>query len=199
MSFEKEVTSYYASSFQIVDFDLYVNEILIVWTIVKFIFYVVPTLELVKAHDREQLVNCNEVTPRWQKMARNWSIWFLLIPLLDCFVFMYIIVNVIGRIEGLYPKTVLKCQMYGISAGILNVLIISNFNNLLMFSSGMIFTGQSQFFLMFNMAIFAAWVLLSVHHLFYLYSLNQEISQKMRHPEMFSDYDRTGHFTAEHL
>ena len=200
MSFEKEVTSYYSSSFEIVNFDHYVDAILIAWTVVKFVFYIVPILELVRAHDKEQLVNCNVAPSRITRIARNWSIWMMLVPLVDCFIFFYIIVTIIGRIDGFYPKTVMKCQIYGISAGILNVLIISNFNNLLMYSSGLIFTGESQFFLAFNLAIFSAWALLSVHHLFHLYSLGQEVNQKMLHPEMFSDYRRNHHqFTAEHL
>ncbi len=199
MSFEKEVTSYYSSSFEIIDFGSYENIILITWTIVKFIFYVVPTLELIHAHDREQLKNVRERPSKLQKFSRDLSVWALLVPVIDCFVFFYIIISIVGKIEGLYPRTVIKYRIFGISAGILNIIIISNFQNLLMYSSGLIFTGQSQFFLLFNMVIFSAWVLLSMHHLFYLYSLNQEVFHKTEHPELFSDYSRDGHFTAEHL
>lgn len=199
MSFEKEVTSYYSSSFEIIDFGSYQNVILITWTLVKFIFYIVPTLELIHAHDLEQFKNTGQKRSKLQRFARDLSVWALLVPVVDCFVFFYIIVSIVGKIEGLYPRTVIKYRIFGISAGILNIIIISNFQNLLMYSSGLIFTGQSQFFLLFNLVIFSGWVLLSMHHLFYLYSLNQEIFQKMEHPELFSDYGVNSHFTAEHL
>ena len=199
MSFEKEVTEYYSSNFEIIDFGSYVDFILIVWTIVKFIFYVVPTLELIHASDREKIANTGVRPSKFQKFSRDLSVWAMLVPVLDCFVFFYIIISIVGRIEGLYPRTVIKYRIFGISAGILNITIISNFQNLLMYSSGMIFTEQSQFFLAFNIVIFAAWILLSVHHLFYLYSMNQEIFHKTEHPELFSDYGRDGHFTAQHL
>jgi hypothetical protein len=92
-----------------------------------------------------------------------------------------------------------SCQIYGISAGILNLVIIYNFQDLIMFSSGIVYIGQNQFFIAFNLSVFSAWALLSAHHLFYIYSLNDEILQKLRNPDLFSDYESGRPFSVAHL
>ena len=107
--------------------------------------------------------------------------------------------SLIPRVKGLHKKTEVSCQIYGISAGILNLIIISNFQDLIMFSSGIIYIGQSQFFIAFNLSVFSAWALLSAHHLFYIYSLNDEILQKLRNPDLFSDYESGRPFSVVHL
>lgn len=199
MFFENEITNYYKNNFEIIDYNQYIVYTLIIWTICKFLFYVVPVLVFFRGHDHEQLVNRNINISIVRKISRNIIIFSLLIPLLDCFVFFYIVTGLVGRVESLYPRTTVRCQLYGISAGILNVVLISNFQNLTMFSSGVIFTNQTQFFLAFNFSVFSAWCILSASHLFYLYSLNAEIIQKLQNPDIFSGYNNDRPFTADHI
>jgi len=199
MFFETEITSYYKDTFQIIHLNQYIYAILIIWTLLKFFFYVVPLLVLFKQNDEEKFVNINIKISNFRKLSRNIVIFSMLLPLVDCFVFFYIVVALVGRVEGLYPRTIRQCQIYGINAGILNVIIISNFQNLMMFSSGIIFTDQTYFFIAFNTSVFSAWVFLSVNHLFYLYSLNEEVIRKQQHSAMFSDYEDKRPFTADHL
>lgn len=163
------------------------------------IFYVYPVFVLLNNNEKEQIINRCKKISNIKKLSIIIIILSILIPLLDCFVFFYIVVGLIPRVKGLYRKTEVSCQIYGISAGILNFIIISDFQDLIMFSSGIIYVGQSQFFIAFNLSIFSAWALLSAHHLFYIYSLNDEVLQKLRNPDLFSDYESGRPFTVSHL
>jgi hypothetical protein len=168
-------------------------------TLFKIIFYVYPIYRLFRNNEKEQFINRGIKTSNIKKLSVTIILFSILIPLLDCFVFFYIVVGLIPRVKGLYNKTEVSCKIYGISAGVLNLIIISNFQDLIMFSSGIILVDQSQFFIAFNLSVFSAWALLSAHHLFYIYSLNDEILQKLRNPDLFSDYQRGRPFTGDHL
>ena len=199
MFFENEIKNYYKYNFEIIDVNQYAFQIIIIWTLFKIIFYVFPILTLLHNNEKEKIINRDIKNSNIKKLSVIIIILSILIPLLDCFVFFYIVVSLISRVKGLHRKTEVGCQIFGISAGILNLIIISNFQDLIMFSSGIIFIGQSQFFIAFNLSVFSAWALLSAHHLFYIYSLNDEILQKLRNPDLFSDYQRGRPFTGDHL
>jgi hypothetical protein len=175
MFFENEIINYYKYNFEIIDVNQYAFQIIIIWTLFKIIFYVFPILTLLHNNEKEHIINSGIKTSNIKKLSIVIIILFIVIPLLDCFVFFYIVVSLIPRVKGLYKKTEVGCQIFGISAGILNLIIISNFQDLIMFSSGIIFIGQSQFFIAFNLSVFSAWALLSAHHLFYIYSLNDAL------------------------
>jgi hypothetical protein len=199
MFFENEIINYYKYKFEIIDVNQYTFQIVIIWTLFKIIFYVYPILILLRNNENEQIINRGIKTSNIKKLAIVIIILSILIPLLDCFVFFYLVVSLIPRVKGVYNKTEVSCKIYGISAGILNLIIISNFQDLIMFSSGIIFVDQSQFFIAFNLSVFSAWALVSAHHLFYIYRLNDEILQKLRNPDLFSDYQRGRPFTGDHL
>ena len=199
MFFENEINNYYKYNFEIIDINQYTFQIIIIWTLFKIIFYVYPVFILLNNNEKEQIINRGIKVSNGKKLSIIIIVLSILIPLLDCFVFFYIVVGLIPRVKGLYKKTEVSCQIYGISAGILNLIIISNFQDLIMFSSGIIFIGQSQFFIAFNISVFSAWALLSAHHLFYIYSLNDEVLQKLRNPDLFSDCERGRPFTVGHL
>jgi len=199
MFFENEINNYYKYNFEIIDINQYTFHIIIIWTLFKVIFYVYPVFILLNNNKKEQIINRGVKVSNGKKLSIIIIVLSILISLLDCFVFFYIVVGLIPRVKGLYKKTEVSCQIYGISAGILNLIIISNFQDLIMFSSGIIFIGQSQFFIAFNISVFSAWALLSAHHLFYIYSLNDEVLQKLRNPDLFSDYERGRPFTVGHL
>jgi hypothetical protein len=199
MFFENEIINYYKYKFEIIDVNQYTFQIVIIWTLFKIIFYVYPILILLRNNENEQIINRGIKTSNIKKLSIVIIILSILIPLLDCFVFFYLVVSLIPRVKGVYNKTEVSCKIYGISAGILNLIIISNFQDLIMFSSGIIFVDQSQFFIAFNLSVFSAWALVSAHHLFYIYRLNDEILQKLRNPDLFSDYQRGRPFTGDHL
>jgi hypothetical protein len=198
MFFEDEINRYYKYNFEMIDINQYAFQIIIIWTLFKIIFYICPIFILLN-NNKEQIKNNGKTISNIKKLSVKIIILSILIPLLDCFVFFYIVVSLIPRVKGLYKKTEVSCQIYGISAGILNLIIISNFQDLIMFSSGIIYIGQSQFFIAFNLSVFSAWALLSAHHLFYIYSLNDEILQKLRNPDLFSDYESGRPFSVVHL
>lgn len=199
MFFENEIYNYYKYNFEIIDVSQYTFQIVIIWTLFKIIFYAYPIFSLLKNNEKEQIINKGVKTSDIRKLSTLIILLSVLIPILDCFVFFYIVVGLTPRVKGLYKKTEVSCQIYGISAGILNLIIISNFQDLIMFSSGIIYVGQSQFFIAFNLSVFCAWALLSAHHLFYIYSLNDEVLQKLRNPDLFSDYESGNPFKMGHL
>lgn len=199
MFFENEVNNYYKYNFEIIDISQYTFQIFVIWTLFKVIFYVYPIFILLRNNEKEQIRNKFIKTSKPKKLSIAIILLSVLIPLLDCFVFFYIVVSLIPNVKGLYKKTEFSCQLYGISSGILNLIIISNFQDLIMFSSGKIYVGQSQFFIAFNLSVFCAWALLSAHHLFYIYSLNDEVLQKLRNPDLFSDYESGNPFKMGHL
>lgn len=199
MFFEDEINRYYKYNFEMIDINQYAFQIIIIWTLFKIIFYICPIFILLNNNNKEQIKNNGKTISNIKKLSVKIIILSILIPLLDCFVFFYIVVSLIPPVKGLYKKTEVSCQIYGISAGILNLIIISNFQDLIMFSSGIIYIGQSQFFIAFNLSVFSAWALLSAHHLFYIYSLNDEILQKLRNPDLFSDYESRRPFSVVHL
>jgi hypothetical protein len=200
MTFEDSVTSFYYGTYDVIDASDYVTPILVVWTAAKFLFYVIPILELMAAYDKERVVNRGGKIPRLSRYMRTWSVWMILVPLLDCFVYFYIVLSLIGRVQGLYPKTAEKCQVYGISAGIMNVIILYIVNDTLTSHNSLVVVSQMEFLLLMIISLTLSWALVSARHLFYIYKLIDEVGRKVQHPELYSDYDRGNKpFTAEHL
>jgi len=200
MFFEQEVNQYFSGQFESVNFGDYLYILAGVWTLVKLLFFAIPTLELSHVFDLERATNRGILVPKYKRWVQNWIILLILVPVVDCFIFFYIVINVIGRVAGLYPMTVVKCQIYGIGAGILNLMILSNLFSMILFSSGYLVANQHMSFLLLNGAIVMAWAILSAYHLYYIYLLNRELHLKVKSPQLFSDHDKGNiPFTADHL
>lgn len=165
---------------EMVNFGDHLDAVLALWTLVKLLFYVIPTLELNRAHDKEQLQHHGVGTSRAWRWLRDWSVLLILVPVVDGFIFFHVVINVIGRSLSSHNLTLIKCQVYGITAGILYLIILSNLQTLFMFSSGFMLAGQNLSFILFSAAAIIAWVILSTHHLYYIYRLNREIYQKIQ-------------------
>jgi hypothetical protein len=103
MFFEDEINRYYKYNFEMIDINQYAFQIIIIWTLFKIIFYICPIFILLN-NNKEQIKNNGKTISNIKKLSVKIIILSILIPLLDCFVFFYIVVSLIPRVKGLYKK-----------------------------------------------------------------------------------------------
>lgn len=168
MTFEDTVTSFYYKNYAIISVDDYILPLIINWTIFKFLFYIVPIMELMHSHDRENELNREvRISGTW-RFLRGWSIWMILVPLVDCFVFFYLVVSLIGKVDGLYPGTKSNCQIHGLAAGIINVIVLYVVHDALSTSNYFLVISEMCFHIYLTLSVVLSWILISSRHLFYI-------------------------------
>jgi hypothetical protein len=129
----------------------------VVWTLCKFLFYIMPMVDLIKikkyANYRVDVMMC----------------YSLIIPIFEFVAYYYVVTRIIEKIldreRGRRLSGILSCQIYGIAAGILNTLLLITGFHLRASSLNPYAAADIWALLTLNMIIFASWIFLSYLHL----------------------------------
>jgi uncharacterized membrane protein len=138
-------------------FDNFLLTFYILWSVAKFIFYVLPITDLIRIKNyagRRADIAITYVT---------------LIPVLEFVAYYYVVTRIVEKIleneRGRRMSGILACQIYGIAAGILNTVLVILFANM-SHSNGFQHSAQDLWAVMaMNFIIFSSWLFLSYLHL----------------------------------
>jgi hypothetical protein len=128
----------------------------ITWAVCKFLFYILPMVDLIKIKNYHGKGMDIAIT------------YMILIPIFEFVAYYYVVTRIIEKIvdreKGRRLSGILSCQIYGIAAGILNTI-------LMIMCLYLTSTAQNQFvgdiwaIFMLSMIIFSSWLYLSYLHL----------------------------------
>lgn len=129
----------------------------ILWTICKFLFYILPIVDLIKIK-------------KYQNYRLDIYISYsLLIPIFEFIAYFYVVTRIVEKIlereRGRRLSGILSCQIYGIGAGILNILMLLTSFQLRTSSLNPYAASDIWALVTLNMIIFASWIFLSYLHL----------------------------------
>lgn len=168
-----EIGQYFGAADQMAHNSDYLLWLFIGWTLGKILFYIFPILDLLSVYYSEQ--NADQGHMHWRERSRRITIWLLVLPLVDVVVYFYIVLSILGDLRGIKETLKLRSQMYGIGAGILNVILMSELYDSISFSSGFFGAESMGIQLIYAVAIFACWAVLAYYHLLTLFMIRHEL------------------------
>lgn len=182
-SFEKRIQSYYSESFWMVHFYQWLAFLVVLWTGLKILFYVLPVFGLLRVLEREIEISTGHAPSVMKRIIKRAVILLFILPIIDVFAYFYIVSNVVGKIRIHRINLSLRCQIYGLGAGILGLFWTQDLFNFTLMSGGFILTGQVGFQLYTSSVIFATWLLFSINHVHHVYLIHQEIDRRIARKE----------------
>ena len=103
-------------AFSFLPFDRAVIYFYLLWTLCKFLFYIMPIVDLIKIK-------------RYENYRLDVAICYsLIVPIFEFVAYYYVVTRIIEKIlereRGRRLSGILSCQIYGIAAGILNTILL---------------------------------------------------------------------------
>ena len=128
----------------------------IIWAVCKFLFYILPMVDLIKIKNYHGKGMDIAIT------------YMILIPIFEFVAYYYVVTRIIEKIvdreKGRRLSGILSCQIYGIAAGILNTILMIMCLYLTSSAQNQ-FVGDIWAIFMLSMIIFSSWLYLSYLHL----------------------------------
>jgi predicted transglutaminase-like cysteine proteinase len=177
--FEKRIDTYYSETFWMNNFFKIIGWIFILWTILKIVFYVLPVYGLIKIRKKQINILTGEKVHLKKYLSKIIILLMFIFPVIDVFAYFYIVTNIVGRIKVRNIYLIIRCQLYGIAAGVMALFWSEELFNFTLMSGGYIMTGQIGFHLYNSSVVFATWFLLSINHVHHIYLLHQEIDHSI--------------------
>lgn len=129
----------------------------ILWTLCKFLFYILPIIDLIKIKNYDG------------KSADIAITYLIIIPVFEFVAYYYVVTRIIEKIldqeRGRRASGILSCQIYGIAAGILNTILVLTCFTLTNSVNNHHLGGDIWAMFLLNMIIFSSWLYLSYLHL----------------------------------
>jgi uncharacterized membrane protein len=129
----------------------------ILWTLCKFLFYILPIVDLIKIKNYDG------------KRTDIAISYMIVITVFEFVAYYYVVTRIIEKIladeRGRRASGILSCQIYGIAAGILNTILVIMSFMLTNSANSHYMGGDIWAMFLLNMIIFSSWLYLSYLHL----------------------------------